>query len=220
MAMIHGLNGERRATVLETPYRVAAQPVPALPLEIEHGLLRYDLGVVRAKPFLPTETDSAVVEPVAGGVRVRGRRESWSYAHFFNDYFVSDLGIRVVGHLGETSNGILRIWFRRFFVDDAEMSYQLSVRPLLRQYRLARIAGSRSSTMIHWAESELIAGGTRSNAIEVRFRGDQIAVVANDRLVTLVQDGSFGRGDVVVGFWGERADDAFVYESVELSTVR
>ena len=52
------------------------------------------------------------------------------------------------------------------------------------------------------------------------MRGDQIAVVANNQLVTLVQDGSFGRGDVVVGFWGERPEDAFIYESVELSTVR
>src|SRR5581483_9493418 len=81
MGTTHGAALERRATVLETPYRAFSPTPQALPVETATTLLRYDLGTVRAKPFLPTETESAVVEAVPGGVRVRGRRDGWSYAH-------------------------------------------------------------------------------------------------------------------------------------------
>lgn len=200
-----------------TPYRENAFCVQRLPIGIGRTLLQMDLSGPSQKPFLPVETDSASVTRHTLGAKVVIKQDGGSYAHFFNDYVMSDFAFRVKGRLDKKhANDICRIWFRRFLIDDCELSYQLSIRPTLRQYRLACIAGPKSRTVLSWTESEHIRWGCEPNTVEIRVLGHNILGLVNDQPIFFINEGCFGRGDIVVGFWGEEGGDAYIYESVEI----
>jgi hypothetical protein len=204
-----------------SPYRTAGTPAPSFPIEADTRVFSIDLRDGPTPPFARAEAPNVILEAANPGVRMRSAEtKNWSRSVTIGDYDLPNFSVRVRCRLDGEPNGVARVWFRHFNIGTLQMGYLLSIRPLLRQYRISRYAGAEVDVLSDWSTSAHISGPLTPNLIEVAARDHQMMVVCNGELITLFHDASFGRGAVSVGGTGPSPRDAIIFESVELFTVR
>jgi hypothetical protein len=191
-----------------------------LPVEFDTLVTQVDLANGPRSPFTLGTHPNGVVEASAPGVRLRGTdKPDWVQSFGLGNYALRDFGMKVVCRMEGAPNGAMRIWFRNFWINGMGLGYTLSIRPLLRQYRLVRYAGNETDPIVDWAEHGSIVGPFDRNVVELAVRDDKIMAAINRQSVVMVQDASFGRGQISVGGLGPTPNDAVVIEYVDLWTV-
>jgi hypothetical protein len=202
------------------PYRAANAPPAARPIEFDARLLSLDFANGPVAPFTSIKGADVEIEAAMPGARMRGvATNNWLRSVQLGDYEVPDFGVRVVSRLEGEPNGMVRIWFRHFRIGAGQVGYSITIRPLLRQYRVVRYAGNEVDPLVDWSTSQHIAGPGVRNVVEIGVRRDQIMVVCNDQMITFLNDASFSRGAVSIGATGATPRDMIVFDAIDLWTV-
>lgn len=184
---------------------------------------RVDIASGAAWPARQAEEFESTLSDTDGGAkafRVRGRKAAWSWSGTIAAHNVGNLGVRVVARPDGGPAATLRVWFRAFKINGLGAGYLLSVHPQLRRYRVARYIEDSSEPLVDWVASSEIAPPPQPNVIEVRAYDDDIAILFNGHMTSLIHDASFGRGDVFVGVYGPTAEDGAVIDVAEIWSVR
>ncbi len=209
-----GMNGDQH------PYREAG-PAPRMrPIELESRVTSIDLTNGPVAPFVSTKGSDVSIEPALPGARMSGLVPNWVRSVQLGDFELPDFGIRMAFRLDGEPNAMVRVWFRHFKIGNTALGYVLTMRPLVRQYRVTRYAGPDVDPLVEWSNTPFLNGPGARNVVEVAARGEQIMVVCNDQLLTLLNDATFARGAVSVGGTGTSPRDAIIFEGVDLWTVR
>lgn len=87
------------------------------------------------------------------------------------------------------------------------------------QYEIVRFVNGETKTVVDWADSPAIRGGTNSNQIEVRTQGSQLSLYINGQLVKTVIDADGYREGLGQGYVGLYTSDTgeVAFDDMEIS---